>query len=252
MKYVNHLCTSRNGGKMEEHTGRTGLEGYGAYWTIVEVIGGQIIPESPKTFLTLSWRKWARHLDVTTKKTQFLVRSASLAKLIRLYEEGEKITIDIPNILKYADEYTKKVLTKSGQTPEHYPTNSGLPALPAFPDLPEEKKEKKDLKDLPVDNSTTGANGSPPASPDGAGAPLASIVGRIGKAESEPPSQLTPEEKSRAVADVFAKFTAGEIDLAGVSIELRARGLEQADVNQAAPSFLAAMPPKEAPHGDHV
>jgi hypothetical protein len=45
------------------------------------------------------------------------------------------VRVGIPNLPKYADEYTKKVGIKSRQTRDKVPSESGSPALPALPDI---------------------------------------------------------------------------------------------------------------------
>lgn len=143
MKYVNHMSSSVEDEKHEVLIEKCGIEGYGAYWIIAEKIAAQIRPECVSTSLTLSWRNWARHLRTSTQKTQFLLRSMDGAKLINLYESGGSVKVDMPNILKYADEYTRKLLTKSRQTPDKIPTDPGFPAVPAVPD-------KQDLRPVAI------------------------------------------------------------------------------------------------------
>jgi hypothetical protein len=139
---------------------KCGMEGYGAYWVVAEKIAAQIRPECVSTSLTLSWRNWARHLRTSTQKTQFLLRSMDEARLVLLTEINGSVKVDMPNILKYADEYTRKLLTKSRQTPDKLPTNTGSPAVPALPAVPEEQ----DLKPIaPTPEKDNGSGSKPKA-----------------------------------------------------------------------------------------
>lgn len=146
MKYVNHMSSSVEDEKHEALIDKCGLQGYGAYWIIAEKISSQIRPECVSTSLTLSWRNWARHLRVSTKTAQFLIRSMNVARLIFVTESGDLVKVDMPNLLKYADEYTRKLLTKSRQTPEKLPTDPGFPAVPAVPD----KQDLRPVADAPT------------------------------------------------------------------------------------------------------
>jgi len=134
MKYFNHMTSSVEDEKHEALIDRAGLAGYGAYWIVLEKVASQIRPEQVSTSLALTWRNWGRHLRVTTKTAQFLLRCMSDAGLISLSQVGDIVRVNVPNLLKYADEYSKKVGIKSRQTPEKVPSESGSPALPALPE----------------------------------------------------------------------------------------------------------------------
>lgn len=135
MKYVNHMSSSVEDEKHEALIDKAGLAGYGAYWIVAEKIAAQIRPEQVATSLALSWRNWARHLRTSTQKAQFLLRSAHAVGLIILTEQAGIAKVDMPNILKYADEYTKRVGIPSGHAREKLPRDSGTPALPALPEV---------------------------------------------------------------------------------------------------------------------
>jgi len=183
MKYINHMTTSIEDQKHEALIEKCGLAGYGAYWVIVEKIGAAIRPESVSTSLTLTWRNWARHLrvdDVRTAKhliknmaevglilleireigptsTLQVGRSGAHHRLISHRSESELATIGVPNILKYGDEYSRKVGIKSGRTPDKLRSVSGFPALPALPDI-------KDLTATPPDEGSEALAGAPTTS----------------------------------------------------------------------------------------
>jgi len=161
-----------------------GIKVYAAYWILVEAISAQIRPESISVKMTLTWQQWGARLLTDVRTVRRIASVLQTAALIVLQDSGKSATIEIPNILKYADEYTKRVCQKSGQTPvpsrDNIPRVSGSPALPALP------TKEKGLKDLPqpVDNSgilplTSGAN-------DG------------GNAEGHPPVAPTPEDLAQA------------------------------------------------------
>ena len=134
MKYINHMTSSHDDEKHRAAMDLAGLQAYGAYWIICEKIAAQIRPECVSTSLKLSWKSWASSLQVDPRVARRLVRVLGESRLAIVEETDSGARVNIPNLLKYADEYTKKVLKKSGQTPDKLPTMSGLPALPALPD----------------------------------------------------------------------------------------------------------------------
>jgi hypothetical protein len=180
------MTTSSDDEKHEALIEKCGMAGYGAYWVVVEKIAAQIRPECVSTSLTLSWRNWARHLRVDDVRTaKYLIKNIAEVGLILLEireisptstlpggqsgarhrsishrSESELATIGVPNILKYGDEYTKRVGIKSRQTPDKLPTVSGSPALPALPAVPEEQ----DLKPIaPTPEKGNGSGSKPTA-----------------------------------------------------------------------------------------
>jgi hypothetical protein len=129
------MTTSVEDEKHEALIEKCGMAGYGAYWVVAEKIGGQVRPESVSTSKALTWRNWARHLRTSVQQAQFWVRSMHQVGLVGLTEVNGVAEVDMPNILKYGDEYSKRVGITSGQKREKLPRVSGTPALPALPDI---------------------------------------------------------------------------------------------------------------------
>jgi len=137
MKYVTHLTVAAEDDKHEDLRRRMGggIHGqaaYGIYWVVAEKIGAQIRPESVSTSLTKTERKWAEILDIRVPFFRKWVESVRLAKLALIETDGKLVTINMPNILKYCDEYSRKVGIKSGHAPERLRRDSGTPALLAL------------------------------------------------------------------------------------------------------------------------
>lgn len=152
------MTSSHDDEKHRAAMDRAGLEVYGAYWIICEKIAGQIRPECVSTSLQLSWKSWASSLQVDPRVARRLVRVMGESKLAVVQETDIGAKVDIPNLLKYGDEYSKRVLKRSGQTPDKLPTMSGTPALPAVPALPEEQ----DLKPFAPTPEKDNGSGSKP------------------------------------------------------------------------------------------
>ena len=147
MKYVAHMTCAFQDEKIQAAVAEGGIKAYAIYWILIEAIAAQIRPESISVELTLTWVQWGAKLLVDVRTARRIAAILQTCGVILLQDNGKSATIKIPNILKYADEYTKKVCKRSGQNPDStrdkLGTMSRSPALPALP------KEKKDLKDLP-------------------------------------------------------------------------------------------------------
>lgn len=144
MKYINHLTCAFQDEKMQAAVAAGGLKAYAAYWIILETIGAQIRPESVSTGLTLTWPQWGAKLLVDVRTARKLASILQTAALIMLQDSGKSARIEIPNILKYCDEYSRKIGIKSGQTPDITPdklrTLSGAPALQTLKTLDQDQK----------------------------------------------------------------------------------------------------------------
>jgi len=115
---------------IDEH----GITAYGFYWLLTEVIA-ESMDKTDRCELTHSVSQWARLLfchhhavkkyfaalskPVYPTVTQELPGSYPTSNsLVTLEYDGSNVTVKIPNLLKYRDEYSKR----SGQTPEQLPT----------------------------------------------------------------------------------------------------------------------------------
>ena len=154
------MCNSNRDEKLSELMDEFGLEGYGFYWLVIELIGEQL-NEKNKTYLSYSPNKWKRISGVSSQKLRVLLEFLKNRELFLIENTKVLITIDCPNLLKFRDEYTErasksrdKVGTKSGQKPEQDTE------LDTELDTKTERAFKKTLSsstkldhDRPVDNS---------------------------------------------------------------------------------------------------
>lgn len=174
MKYFNHLCCAGEDDKIEALRDEFGLAGYGAYFLILEKIGAQIRKESGSTSLTLSIRKWAKYLDMKPGWTLKTISTCGDLGLFSVGINGELVTINAPNILKYADEYSKKIGILSRQAPDPSPERVPNPGSKAV------RKEGRKRSSSRVGTS------------EGPDAPL------------QPPADQTPEERKAVLQTLRA------------------------------------------------
>lgn len=126
MKWFKHLTDSHIDEKLAALLASHGAEGYGFWWLIVEAVANQIGKDGDKCSVSYPMSYWMRLTGVYhLKKARILFECMSNLSLIyaqcspnvsTIYDLSMKdvLTISIPNILKYRDEYSKK----SGQKKE--------------------------------------------------------------------------------------------------------------------------------------
>jgi hypothetical protein len=121
MRWMKHLTTARNDERLQEIRSQYGPEGYGLWWLICEIVAEQM-DETDKCEVSYPMSAWAAKLQISKRKTTDFFRELSDIYLIFLeYDNSNcvgKIKIKIPKLLKYRDEYSKKLRTNSGVTPD--------------------------------------------------------------------------------------------------------------------------------------
>lgn len=127
MRWFKHMTNSSSDEKLCLIFDSLGLEGYGFYWRILEVIGQQM-DKSSKTFCQYSPKTWAKFAGVSAKKCEKFFRIFEKHRLFLVKFKDDSILVDCPNLLKYKDEYSTRPMREgremSGQTPDGIGTNS--------------------------------------------------------------------------------------------------------------------------------
>lgn len=113
MRWIKHLTAARLDEDMSDLIHECGLEGYGFWWVLLEVIGGSM-DETDKCELTYPLPQWSRLLCCHSNRVgKYLGKLQGMGKVTVENREG-KVMVRIPNLLKYRDEYSKK----SGHSPD--------------------------------------------------------------------------------------------------------------------------------------
>jgi hypothetical protein len=143
MRWYKHQTRSHNDEKLEEIMHQFGLEGYGFWWLLLELVGAEM-DTSDKCELSYPLKAWARKLHCTPRKTTMFFSVFSEKTLILMEYDNinfiGKLKIKIPNLLKFRDEYSKK----SGVTPDKPGKKSG-----AKIEIEIEKEIEKESKIIP-------------------------------------------------------------------------------------------------------
>lgn len=119
MKWFKHLSTARNDEKIARLEDIAGLEGYGFYFKMLELVA-EIIDATGKCEVTYSITRWGRQANITTKKFLILLQRCSDVGLMSVQRVGDDVTVKIPNLLKYRDNHTRNLQVTSKQEEEEY------------------------------------------------------------------------------------------------------------------------------------
>lgn len=125
MRWFKHMAATRDDEKIVNLIASGGLEAYGFYWAIIEMVARQIEKDSTKCSVTYPLPYLSRQLYLHHNKVSNLLGKLQVTGLILLSKSevdgGVNFTITCPNLLKYRDEYNRK----SVKTPDKLRTNSG-------------------------------------------------------------------------------------------------------------------------------
>lgn len=114
MRWFKHLSESANDEKLSELLAEHGLEIYGFWWIVLEIVARQMTKEDKKCSVAYPLAQWSRLCYCHHNKVSKYLGKLGVMGIVTVEYESSKVRVTIPNLLKYRDEYTKK----SGQSPE--------------------------------------------------------------------------------------------------------------------------------------
>jgi hypothetical protein len=127
-----------------------GLEGYGAYWLLLEAIAEQC-DDSDNVTISMSPQNWRKVLPFYPQRLAKFAQCLGNLQLFSVEVSKSLITISCPKLLKYRDEYTERKIRKSGVCREKVLPRSDIDQnkeeknkdnTPLTPDRGEESAEK--------------------------------------------------------------------------------------------------------------
>lgn len=108
MKWFKHISAARNDERIARLEDRAGLEGYGFYFKMLEIVA-EVMDSTDRHEATYSLTRWGRQANITSKKFLFLSQCCTDVGLMIVRRGGDDITVKIPNLLKYRDNHTKNL-----------------------------------------------------------------------------------------------------------------------------------------------
>ena len=125
MRWFKHMTATKDDEKIVELIAIGGLEAYGFYWAVIELIARQMEKESDKCSVTyplpyLSRQLYCHHNKVTNLLGKLQVTGLMDVNKIEI-DSRVNFKITCANLLKYRDEYSKR----KDKTLDNIPTKSG-------------------------------------------------------------------------------------------------------------------------------
>lgn len=117
MRWFKHMTSSWEDQKLSAAIDELGLEGYGFWWRMLEIIAKQL-DEGGTTNCSYSSRKWGEFFGISAKKFEKFAGIFKKFEIFQVNFSEKYIEVNIPNLLKYKDEWTRKKAKNSGVTPE--------------------------------------------------------------------------------------------------------------------------------------
>ncbi len=110
------MTASHDDEKLSDLIHRYGHAGYGTWWLVVEIVAARLESDGEPE-VTYSVSKWSHLLSLRGSHVVKVLMTLVVTHLVTVVRLGDDITVRIPNLLKYRDEYTRK----SGQSPDSVP-----------------------------------------------------------------------------------------------------------------------------------
>jgi hypothetical protein len=147
MKWFKHLSTARNDEKIARLEDKCGLEGYGFYFKMLEIVA-EYVDQSNRCEVTFSMSRWGRKTNISTKKFLHLVRCCSDVGLMLVQRASDDITVNIPNLLNYRDNHTKNLQATYKQDKYKEETDIKEVLRTPFTSCPEQKSSEQQTPEM--------------------------------------------------------------------------------------------------------
>ena len=117
MRWFKHMTCAYDDEKLSAAVDLLGMEGYGFFWRILEVVAEKL-DETGDCSCTFSSKKWGGFFGFSARKFEKFVRIFAEKRIFSVEFLENSIMVNIPNLLKYKDEWTTKKGRNSGVAPE--------------------------------------------------------------------------------------------------------------------------------------
>lgn len=158
MRWVKHMTAAWDDERIAKLVGKGGVEGlaaYGIWWRLIEIIAARVDGKSIQCSVTYDVTRWSLLLSLRGSHVRHWLEKLALTGVLTAEWVGTEITVTIPKLLKYRDEYSKKSVQgpvqekereqKESTTEEEHKTNTPAVADKA---LTPHQLEMKRLKAL--------------------------------------------------------------------------------------------------------
>ena len=123
MRWFKHMTKSWNDEKIAMAVELGGLEAYGLYFRLLEIVAGNMEGDSPPV-CEYSVKRFARDCNLLAIKFERLLKVLEKCKLVFVTRFEGLLKVEIPNIVKYRDEYSERQAKEQAKNREFIPTDS--------------------------------------------------------------------------------------------------------------------------------
>ncbi len=117
MRWFKHMTLSFNDEKLSAVVDELGMEGYGFWWRILEVVAEKM-DENGEYSVSFSPKKWGNFFGFSAKEFENFARIFQKNRIFDVEFSENQVMVSIPNLLKYRDEWSRKKARNSGVAPE--------------------------------------------------------------------------------------------------------------------------------------
>ncbi len=117
MRWFKHMTATMSDERIAAYVADAGLEGYGFYWALLEVVAGQLGKDTTEATVTYPLTRWSRLLYSHHHRVGKYLGKLQGNGLVTVEYLGSDVKVTIPKLLKYRDEYS----TKSRHSPDKLP-----------------------------------------------------------------------------------------------------------------------------------
>lgn len=107
MRWLKHMTATPQDEKISRLIAEYGHAGYGVWWLVLEIVA-RGLEGSREPSVTYPISTWAHLLFIRGSHVVQTLVKLQLTYLVTLERSGDDITVTIPNLLKYRDEYSRK------------------------------------------------------------------------------------------------------------------------------------------------
>ncbi len=118
MRWFKHMTATRQDEKIALMIAKYGPVSYAYWWMVFEAVALQVEKGGTKNHVTYHVTTWSQVLSVRGSHVRQCLEMLAVSRVVTVVWDQDMATVTIPNLLKYRDEYTSRVGTRSGHSPE--------------------------------------------------------------------------------------------------------------------------------------
>ncbi|HEV2418660.1 MAG TPA: hypothetical protein VGX94_12715 [Terriglobia bacterium] len=113
MRWLKHMVATRRDERITRLIAQYGYESYGHYWAVTETVA-ELMDGTERCSVRYPVTSWSHLLSVRGSHVRSTLAKLEVTGLVTVEWNGSDVTVTIPNLLKYRDEYSRK----SGPSPD--------------------------------------------------------------------------------------------------------------------------------------